>query len=434
MLLRFKIKNFLSFYQETCFDMFPNPKREQLSHHINTAYAIPFLKQAAIYGANGSGKSNFIKAIRFLRDFVINENFLKDINFEEFVFQLTDKKTGKIEFEIEFISNNKYYLYEVALTKEEVYEKLHFSGIGQTGDKLIFERIGSKIEAQQLENETSVKKLLSLNPLASILPLNAKFPLLPTEITTDVLEWFGNKIEIIDINSRIPALIGLLAGQPPLLAFVNSVFSTIGIGISSVEIESVPFKEWAVKSKNSEEIKRILDVSQGEENQEIAQWQDNRNTLNIAIEKGITTIQELLFNQIGLNGYAGKMKIGAQSEGTVRLLTLIPAFYSAMFEGKAVFIDEIDNSVHPNLIANLLKFYANNTANGQLIFTTHSTHLLNQQELLRPDEVWLTEKEEGNTQMYSLNDFKLQNHLNIENGYLEGRYGGIPKIKPFEML
>lgn len=122
------------------------------------------------------------------------------------------------------------------------------------------------------------------------------------------------------------------------------------------------------------------------------------------------------------------MKISAQSDGTVRLLTLIPALYGAMFEQKTIFIDEIDNSVHPNLMFELLRFYANNKANGQLIFTTHLTKLLNQQELVRPDEIWLTEKSEGNTKMYSLNDFKLHNTLNIENGYLDGRYGAVPVI------
>jgi len=65
MLLRFKIKNFLSFYEETVFDMFPNVKREKFQHHIYTNMEVPLLKQAAIYGANGSGKSNFIQALTF---------------------------------------------------------------------------------------------------------------------------------------------------------------------------------------------------------------------------------------------------------------------------------------------------------------------------------------------------------------------------------
>ena len=123
------------------------------------------------------------------------------------------------------------------------------------------------------------------------------------------------------------------------------------------------------------------------------------------------------------------MKISSQSDGTVRLLTLIPALYCAMFLNRAVFIDEIDNSIHPNLIFELLKFFGHNKSNGQLIFTTHTTSLLNQQELVRPDEIWLTEKSNGSTRMYSLNDFKLHHTLNIENGYLDGRYGGVPVIE-----
>jgi AAA15 family ATPase/GTPase len=55
----------MSFYGETEFDMFPNIKREKFSRHIYADMAVPVLKQAAIYGANGSGKSNFIKAIVF---------------------------------------------------------------------------------------------------------------------------------------------------------------------------------------------------------------------------------------------------------------------------------------------------------------------------------------------------------------------------------
>jgi AAA15 family ATPase/GTPase len=126
------------------------------------------------------------------------------------------------------------------------------------------------------------------------------------------------------------------------------------------------------------------------------------------------------------------MKISAKSDGTVRLLTLIPALYDDIYQNKIIFVDEIDNSIHPNLMFELLKFYANTKSNGQLIFTTHTTKLLNQQELVRPDEIWLTEKSEGNTRMYSLNDFKLHNTLNIENGYLDGRYGGIPVIEEID--
>ena len=428
MLLRFKIKNFLSFNKETTFDMFPNIKREKFSHHIYSDMDVPLLKQAAIYGANGSGKSNFIKAISFLSNFIIDDNFLKNIDLDSYFFQLTPEKQHKISFEIEFFHRDKYYLYVVSIDKKEVYEKLSLSGLNKTEDKLIFERQGENINSPYLQNENSAKQLLSLNPLSSLLPLNKKYPVLTENNSKKVHEWFSNKLEIIGINSRIPILINIMSiDDKRLLKFANEIFENIGIGIGSLDIVNTPFDKWITNQKNATIIQNIL--AQERESGILSSTENNRNIFNISVQKGVKTVQEFLFNQIGESGYRKKMKITDQSDGTVRLLTLIPAIYEAMYQNKTIFIDEIDNSIHPNLMFELLKFYAHNKSNGQLIFTTHTTMLLNQQELVRPDEVWFTEKNEGSTRIYSLNDFKLHNTLNIENGYLDGRYGGIPLIE-----
>jgi AAA15 family ATPase/GTPase len=429
MLLRFKIKNFLSFYEETLFDMFPNIKREKFQHHIHMEMEVPLLKQVAIYGANGSGKSNFIKALIFLREFVTHDNFLKLIDLDDYIFQLTREKSQVISFEIEFSHRERYYIYNVEISKKEVYEKLSISGLNKTEDKLVFERKGTNVNAPSVQNEIAVKQLLTLNPESSLLPLNLKFPVLSNTDAKHVYDWFSKKMEVITISSTIPSLINLMARKPKILNFANKVFENIGVGIKSIEINNTPFEKWAIKAKNAEELQNIIDKNPMQLNRNIAQLQNNRNVLNITIQKGIKTVQELLFNQLGQSVYHKEMKISTQSDGTVRLLTLIPALYDAMYEQKTIFIDEIDNSIHPNLMFELLRLYANNKANGQLIFTTHTTKLLNQQELLRPDEIWFVEKKEGNTKMYSLNDFKLHNTLNIENGYLDGRYGAIPIIE-----
>ena len=76
--------------------------------------------------------------------------------------------------------------------------------------------------------------------------------------------------------------------------------------------------------------------------------------------------------------------------------------------------------------------YSLQKTTGQLIFTTHQTCLLNQ-DFMRTDEVWLVEKKNGGSHMYSLNDFKIHNTINIENGYMEGRYGAIPFIGDMNM-
>jgi AAA15 family ATPase/GTPase len=408
--------------------MFPNIKREKFSHHIYTEMAVPLLKQAAIYGANGSGKSNFIKAIDFLRGFVMYENFLKFIDFDDYIFQLTKEKSQNIFFEIEFLHRERYYLYNVDISKKEVCEKLSISGLSKTSDTLIFERRGTSIKAPSLQNEMAVKQLLLLNPDSSLLPLNLKFPVLSNNDAKHIYDWFSKKTEIISIDSTIPVLINLMSQKPQILSFANKVFERIGVGIKAVEISDIPFEKWAAETKNTAELQHIIDKNPVPD-RSISRMQNNRNVLNITIQKGIKTVQELLFDQYGQSGFYKEMKITAQSDGTVRLLTLIPALYDAMYQNKTVFIDEIDNSIHPNLMFELLKFYANHKSNGQLIFTTHTTKLLNQQELVRPDEIWLTEKLDGNTRMYSLNDFKLHNTLNIENGYLDGRYGGVPVIE-----
>ena len=289
-----------------------------------------------------------------------------------------------------------------------------------------------EIIAPSLENEKAVYQLLSLNPKASLLPLNMKFPIFSSQELKDVYDWFSHKVQIVTISSIIPTLIHLLSQDEKMLHFTNKVFERIGVGIDKITIGQTPLDKWLSQNKNTQQIQQLIDSDSTPAN--ITQIENNRNVLHIAIQKGTKTIEELLFSQKGQQGYQKEMKIAAQSDGTVRLLTLIPALYAAIYQGKVLFVDEIDNSIHPNLMFNLLKFYADHPSNGQLIFTTHTTHLLNQQELMRPDEVWLTEKKDGATKLYSLNEFKLHNTLNIENGYLEGRYGGVPEIEEMEVL
>ena len=149
------------------------------------------------------------------------------------------------------------------------------------------------------------------------------------------------------------------------------------------------------------------------------------------MKNGEQIVQEFMFEQLGVDGYKKKMDITSQSDGTVRLLTLIPALYDAS-RGNVIVVDEIENSMHPMLIFTLLKYFFNRESKGQLICTTHLTLLQDQQELVRPDELWKVEKENGNSVMTSFNDYKIHNTMNIRKGYEEGRYGGIPQISYIE--
>lgn len=431
MLLRLKIKNFLSFYEETVFDMFPNPKRTSFPNHVYSSMKVPLLKQAAFYGANGAGKSNFVKALFFIREFATDENFLNKISLEDYFFQLTDKVQDRISFEIEFFTNGNYLLYTVEIGKKSISESLSISGLGKVGDRSVFKRTDKELKAKNISNIDSATKLLEMNGRSSLLPLNQKFPVLPNEEIRDAFRWFHEKLVLITVNSSVPALIHIMSKWPEILKFTNEIFNKTGVGVQSLEISNQPLDEWISNHQNHKEIQQLIEQEPLTPDTGFLEMENNRNVLAVTMMNGIKTAQELLFEQLGQNGFRKGMKISAQSDGTVRLLNLIPAIYDAIRHEKVVFVDEIDNSIHPNLLFSLIQYFGSVESKGQLIYTTHSSKLINQQELLRPDEIWLIEKEQGNSRIYSINDFKIHNTINLENGYLDGRYGGVPHLGDF---
>lgn len=105
----------------------------------------------------------------------------------------------------------------------------------------------------------------------------------------------------------------------------------------------------------------------------------------------------------------------------------LPAFYNVVNTNQTFFIDEIERSIHPLLIKELInKISHDNETQGQLIFTTHESNLLDQ-SIFRQDEIWFAQKNKhGATELYTLSDFKEHHTIDIRKGYLNGRYGGIP--------
>ena len=431
MLLRITIQNILSFYEKTTFDMFPNPKREIFANHINTNEKIPLLKHALIYGANGSGKSNFVKVLQFLKSFVTIDNFLNIIDLNEFVFQLVRTNKEPMKIEIEFFTKGNYYIYQLEIQhspKNNIKERLLLSGLGEQDDSLVFERFGDVV-SPTTDNKLSTD-LLKKNNGSSIICLNTKYPVINEKHIQVVHDWFLKDFDIITINSQTPFLIGMMSNDKQLLDYANTLLSSLHI-TDSLKVGETPVKKWMSNKKNASELQQLLLKNPISEHTGLTSFSNNRNNFNITMKNGEQIVQEFLFEQLGIGGYKKKMNIASQSDGTVRLLTLIPALYYAS-KGKVVVIDEVENSMHPNLIYNLLKYFFNSESKGQLICTTHLTLFQDQQDLIRPDELWKVEKENGNSKMHSFNDYKIHNTMNIEKGYLEGRYGGVPQISIIE--
>ena len=128
-------------------------------------------------------------------------------------------------------------------------------------------------------------------------------------------------------------------------------------------------------------------------------------------------------------------EIKEESDGTRRLLNLTPSLFE-LKQGreKVIVIDELDRRLHPHLSRMIVETVMQSKGKSQLIFTTHDTHLLNL-DLLRRDEIWFVEKQRGgNSSLYSLAEFKIRPDLQVEKGYLNGRFGAIPFIGDISSL
>lgn len=453
MLLRIIIENFLSFKDTVQFDMFPNRKRTALDYHVYTHGVVPVLKQAAVYGANGAGKSNLVKALGFIRDFATDKDFLEHDHADKWVYAL-QKAPNELPLEIalEFLVNDtEGYIYAISISKRGVEkEKLYKSGFGDGAPTPVFERAAGEVKFNfEIPDNLRVlvKRLLKRNPNSSFLALNGEFPVVAGRDIFRALAWLRNSLVLIDSSSTVPALIHMLRKDKALMEFTDETMRKLCLGISSVDIETEDASEWVMKHADMispDEIDRLKD------NEFIARMDNERQSVSAFSEHGVKKVARFVFNQYGTDGYIGKMDISNQSDGTVRLLTLLPGLYEAIYKGRTVIIDEINHQMHPALILGLVKRFATDrNTKGQLIFTTHETSFLEEvpkrweecgekrkfevrdikkhkEKLLRNDEIWFAEKKEGQTRLYSLNDFKFHNTLSVRNAYFDGRFGAYP--------
>jgi AAA15 family ATPase/GTPase len=203
-------------------------------------------------------------------------------------------------------------------------------------------------------------------------------------------------------------------------AFCLKILNNADISISDFKVDSKKLKD---VEKDAEYLKEVLRIAT-KGNEEAANNMANMNLYNFM------TFHDIV-NGENVNRYP--LNLAEESLGTVQMFKYTPILYYVFKEGKVLFVDEIDKSLHPLMVEYLVKMFLDkniNTSNAQLIANTHDTNLLNL-EIFRRDDIWFTERnyESGKTEMYSLADFSPRKSENIEKAYLLGRFGAIPFIK-----
>ena len=430
MFIEFNVGNYRSFKDRVTFSMVAANIKSRVAAIDNnnvfkTAHDLSLLTSAAIYGANASGKSNFISAIRFMRQFVLNSSRETQANdmIDVEGFRLNSEMEGKTSFfEIVFIMDNTRYRYGFEVTSQRVVaEWLYY--VPTTREAKLFDRhldtIKSTIafkESRGLSSKTRSNALF----LSVVAQFNG-------EISKAVLRWFKNlnvSLGLNDMGDRFQAL----------HQFENSKFNEnivkfikkLDLGIDSITLEKSKVN-LSPTDDMPEDLKKILEVL-GNSNAE-------QTTIQTHHRKFGPNGDPIAFETFDLDEH--------ESEGTKKLFALAHPLLSALRNGRVIVIDELDARLHPLITCEIISLFNSqetNPKNAQLIFTTHDTNLLNNR-IFRRDQIWFAEKtKQGATHLYSLVEYKIKggsavrNDASFEKDYIEGRYGAIPFIGDFRRL
>ena len=440
MLLRFVIENVSSFKEAVEFNTFPSSKSHSHGNHKMTCGHVTALRMSAIYGANGAGKSNLLFALRLLKSMVETESLRNISVYESLSFKLDEECINKPSgLAIEFYHNQKVFYYHVEFDRESVFlEELYLSE--RTKDVELFKREGSTISMNgdyfAKGFKTQFVEVLDrlVRPDMLLLSFMGKYYSAEMPFVSEAYSWFVNKLEIILPDSTIHVVPHLFDSNILFSELVNSMMPELKTGISRLFVRKEELDEENIKG--NDELLRLIKQAKlhpGEPQIMKANWAGEIS--NVVSEEGKIYMKTLVAVHRMEDGKEINMAFANESDGTRRLVDYMPLFYAVTNEDKVYVVDEIERSIHPILIKSLMERLSHSEkASGQLIFSTHESGLLDQ-DIFRPDEIWFAQKDaEQATQLYPLSDFNIHKTANIENGYLNGRYGGIPFLSNLKDL
>lgn len=429
MLLRVIINNLFSFKEQTEFNMFTNKSQKHL-HHKKHIGDISYLKMAALYGANGAGKSNFIKALDLLVYCVKSGKIVSHA--DELKFKLDENsKEAPISIGVEFVIDEAVFYYSISFDQSGIlYEYL--SKGNANNEQRVFERSfdnGKEIISFYENFEEDPKNKLFIEMLSEkfvgrnellLYILNGKYAKDFIEVPI-AYQWLTDTLKVIRADDQSMPIAHVMEANKNMLEYANNLIGRLSTGVDGLSVHTYELQ----KTEENTIIFNRLDKNPNT-------ISETRNGLTGDIISYVKDGDKIIAKKINTshldsNGNQIEFGLGLESDGTQRLVDFIPVIYGMLNNKHVYVIDEIERSIHPIIIKELISLISDNKKmNGQIIFSTHESCLLDQR-ILRTDEIWFAQKDSnGATQLYSLSDYNVHSTANIENGYLNGRYGGIP--------
>ena len=428
MLMDFAVGNYLSFREEVSFSLLAARSVKEHMGDENPAddntVLLPgnkdrLLKCAAVYGANGSGKSNLLKCLAHMRQAVLtssaDDEVIKRLSDHHYRFSV-ESETQPSWFEITFLSEGTAYRYGFEFLKGTVTQEWLFKKAAEARrESYCFKRTGKTVEVNAAKWPEARGVATKMRSDALFLSTCAQFDV---KEALEIKAWFRKSLLILTDQEK-PALqhtVEVFEHDAELKRTILDFIRLIDLGIRNIEVKKTPLP---AGDEAVAQLKRLLAAS------------------GIPVPSGVLNRVEIFAEH---DVYADGKKQGTlqmpfenESEGTQQVFALAGLWFGALRSGATLFVDEFGASLHTKLAVELVKLFlqpCNVTA--QLVVATHDTHLL-RRDLLRRDQIWFTEKAaDGASDLYSLVEYRINQATAVRNDasfgkdYLAGKYGAIP--------
>ncbi len=426
MLIDFTFSNFKSYRETTDFSMIA----DKFTKHKESLMKIPgqrfskILPIAAIYGGNASGKSNFIQALKALRD-TVAAGEPKAI--EPFLLSSAEEQAAT-SFQISFIEAETTFSYSLSLKSNHV---LHESLVDLTKKTpvTIFDRTPQTAFSSDLFHKMKGDEKIYIEQMGTTLPANQLLlttfvrlrPAQFYQYIAPCFSWFLNTLCIIGADSK---RIGLGYDILSNLENYQEALSAADTGIEELRFKSVD-------ASTCVPAEILRDFEQSSNNLMVSPM--DGSLVLFKNDKGVQAVRCYSCHKTE-DGKDVDFLLSKESDGTRRYLHLLPLLLDVLIPHVYV-VDELDRSLHHALSLGLVSKFRSLVSTGaqklQLIFTTHDA-LLMAKDNLRKDEVWVAERnEDRESRLISFADYKdVRADKDILKSYLEGRMGGLPKIYP----
>ena len=382
MVLEIRLSNFFSINEEVVLDMqAANLQTKESKDLLGNTFVCNderILKTVAIYGANASGKSNVIKAIRACVQMIFESHNYN----ENTVFAFTPFKFGGVgkpsKFYIRFMIEGVEYEYSFTLTNTEIItEELYFYPMGRR--KLVFARDERKgpDKKEIYEFRTAIRRPMDVAANTSKKTLFvSRASQMDREVAKDVFRYF------------------------------NERFILNYLGYNSYSIESL-------LNANKDLILKVLKIA-------------DSDIVDIRSQHEVSEVKITTFHrnnpEVPFDFYS------EESSGTQEFFHMMLTILNIIRGNKVLLIDEISSGLHVKLVEYILNLF-HQSESAQLIFSTHNTNLLNMKKIRKDQVYFVNKRDNGSSDLYSLFDYKdFRETMDAEKAYLQGRFDAIPYI------